>query len=63
MGDFRTQCETCQGWILTPHPKDKLEHAVIEAAKAFIAKSEDSILVPWHDLRRAVEALEEVESE
>jgi len=37
------------------------ERAVIEAAKAFIADAQDDILVPWHDLRRAVEALQEVE--
>ena len=39
------------------------ERAVIEAAKAFIADAQDDILVPWHDLRRAVEALLDVEGE
>ena len=33
------------------------ETAVIEAAKAFIAESPNTMVVPWHDLRRAVEAL------
>jgi len=42
-------------------PEAVLQRAVIEAAKAFIADAPDDILVPWHDLRRAVEALQEVE--
>ena len=37
------------------------ERAVIAAAKAFIADRTDGILAPWHDLRRAVEALQEAE--
>jgi hypothetical protein len=37
--------------------------AVVEAARAFIEKSPNGILVPWHDLRRAVEALEVAEGE
>ena len=37
--------------------------AVIEAAKAFIAESPNTMVVPWHDLRRAVEALQAAEGE
>jgi len=33
------------------------QRKVIEAAKAFIAESPNTMVVPWHDLRRAVEAL------
>lgn len=51
-------CATGAGGTLRD---DELIMAVIEAAKAFIADAPDDILVPWHDLRRAVEALQEVE--
>ena len=40
-----------------------LESKVIEAAKAFIAESPNTMVVPWHDLRRAVEALQAAEGE
>jgi len=49
------------GWPEKSQAEYEARDKVIEAAKAFIADAPDDILVPWHDLRRAVEALQEVE--